>query len=456
MAPQSNPDSPPAGTDTAAADSPSADDLMALVPDLELLESSASDARTAHTALAAAAGSGRKPSITPKLSDQHAPKTVRIPISSAVINDDPYADQMPELEAFESSGSGTRSIPELQAAPAPAAKPHIAAPRVAPPPSKPPVAPVVPVAAAVTAAAAVPAAAAVSSIAAPRAATPPPNATPRAAAVAPATPVRQAPPVPPKAPPTVRPAALPNPKKLPNPEDVAVPPVMDREYIARNRIVELYLSGSLPVRGATVFEQFCRQNPQILDEIGLPERVHAALRLLEASGTPEPWQEKPKRFWEQPYVLAALSGMVLVLGIATLVANKHTAEQTHKAAQLQQLVTNQPLDAATGTSTVYIQPTHGGPGSANPSIIGGASAQLANIKIDMNHSEFRAFRVTIDRKNQGRVAVLNNLIKDSNGALSFALNTSALGPDIYQLTIEGLDWRGDPQPDSWGAISIRH
>jgi hypothetical protein len=24
------------------------------------------------------------------------------------------------------------------------------------------------------------------------------------------------------------------------------------------------------------------------------------------------------------------------------------------------------------------------------------------------------------------------------------------------LTVEGLDWRGDPQPDSWAAITIRH
>ncbi len=425
MAPQSNPDSPPAAADTAA-DSPSADDLMALVPDLELLETSAIDARSAHTALAAAAGSGRKPGIAPKLSDQKAAATVRIHAPNAGISDDPYADQMPELEAFESSGSGTRTIPELQAASTAAAKPAVSTPRAAPPPAKAPVA------------------AAARPIASPR------------AAVAPTTPAKQAPVVQPKAPPTVRPTAPPITKKLPNPEDVAVPPVMDREFIARNRIVELYLSGSLPVRGASVFEQFCRQNPQILDEIGLPERVHTALRLLEASGKPEPWQEKPKRFWEQPYVLAALSGLIMVLGVATLVANKHASEQTRKAAALQQLVINQPIDATTGTSTIYIQPTHGGPGSASPAIIGGAAAQLVNIKIDMNHSEFRAFRVTIDRTNQGRVAVLNNLIKDSNGALSFALNTSALGPDVYQLTIEGLDWRGDPQPDSWGAISIRH
>ncbi len=52
--------------------------------------------------------------------------------------------------------------------------------------------------------------------------------------------------------------------------------------------------------------------------------------------------------------------------------------------------------------------------------------------------------------------MLNNLIKDSNSELGFSLNTSALGAGPYLLTIEGLDWRGDPQPDSWAAINIRH
>jgi hypothetical protein len=243
---------------------------------------------------------------------------------------------------------------------------------------------------------------------------------------------------------------------MPNPESVAVPAVMDRDFIARNRIVELYLSGGLPVRGATVFEQFCRENPQILDEIGLPERVHTALRLLDASGKPEPWQEKPKQFWERPYLPAALSGLVLVLGIAILMLNHQLAEKTRKVTALQQLVADQPIDAATSTSSVDIQPTHAGPNAAIATIIGGSAAQMVNIKIAMNHSDFRAFRVTIDRQNQGRVAVLNNLIKDSNGDLGFSLNTSALGAGSYPLTIEGLDWRGDPQPDSWAALDIKH
>ncbi len=231
---------------------------------------------------------------------------------------------------------------------------------------------------------------------------------------------------------------------------------MDPDFIARNRIVELYVSGKLPVRGATVFERYCRENPQLLDQIGLPERVHAGLRLLEASGKPDPWQEKPKMFWERPYVPLALAALVAVLGIGMLVLNRQLSEQIHKVDVLHKLVVEQPLDAAAATSTVTIEPTHAGPAAATVTFIGGATAQLVNIRIDMTHSDFSAFRLTIDRIGQGRVEVLNNLIKDSNGALGFALNSSALGSGEYQLTIEGLDWRGDPQPDSWARLSIRH
>ena len=59
---------------------------------------------------------------------------------------------------------------------------------------------------------------------------------------------------------------------------------MDRDFIARNQVVERYLSGRLPLKGATEFERFCRENPDVLDELGLAERVNAGLRLLDASG----------------------------------------------------------------------------------------------------------------------------------------------------------------------------
>ena len=43
---------------------------------------------------------------------------------------------------------------------------------------------------------------------------------------------------------------------------VAAAGAMDRDFIARNQIVERYLSGRLPIKGATDFERFCKENPE--------------------------------------------------------------------------------------------------------------------------------------------------------------------------------------------------
>src|SRR5476651_1172879 len=98
-------------------------------------------------------------------------------------------------------------------------------------------------------------------------------------------------------------------------EAAVVTPLMDRDFIVRNQIVERYLSGKLPVKGATDFERFCREEPELLDEIGLPEQVNAGLRLLEASGKPEPWQQAPKKPWEKPQILLGLGAAVLLLAV---------------------------------------------------------------------------------------------------------------------------------------------
>jgi hypothetical protein len=230
---------------------------------------------------------------------------------------------------------------------------------------------------------------------------------------------------------------------------------MDRDFIARNQVVERYLSGRLPLKGATDFERFCRENPDALDELGLPERVNAGLRLLEASGKPEPWQEAKKPFWQKPQVTLGLAAVVVGLGIALTYVMNDSATKTQRINKLQSQATERPLDPATKTRDIRLLPSREG-GSNTPAItIGGGATELADFKIDESRSPYKIFRVTIDRIDQGRVAVISELAKDSNGHLRIALNSSALGPGNYQLTIEGLTWRGDAEPDSWVTIGIQ-
>ncbi len=230
---------------------------------------------------------------------------------------------------------------------------------------------------------------------------------------------------------------------------------MDRDFIARNQIVERYLSGRLPLKGATDFERFCRENPEVLDELGLPERVHAGLRLLEASGKPEPWQEKPQPFWGKPKFVLTLVVLTCVLGGALGVVSGSSAAKSQKIEKLQRQTTERPLEPATSTRSIRLVPSHEAASNTPAVVIGGAAAELVDLKIDETRSAYKTFRITIDRIDQGRVAVLHNLVKDSNGHLRLALNSSALGPGNYQLTIEGLSWRGDPEPDSWVTIGIQ-
>ena len=276
----------------------------------------------------------------------------------------------------------------------------------------------------------------------------PPAATAAPAAVPPSVP-RSAPP----------PRTSPAPSAAPAPPTVtsAVPPapVMDRDFIARNQVVERYLSGRLPLKAATEFERFCRDHAELLDEIGLPDRVNAGLRLLEASGKPEPWQEAPRPVWQKPQVtlVLALAVIVLLLTLGGVAAN--SSSKSHRITELQKQNSERALDPATSTREIRLLPSRSGASNAPAIVIGGGATQLADFKIDESRSPYHSFRITIDRIDQGRVAVINNIDKDSNGHLRIALNSSALGPGNYQLTLEGLDWRGQPQPDSWVTIGIQ-
>jgi hypothetical protein len=253
-------------------------------------------------------------------------------------------------------------------------------------------------------------------------------------------------------------ATLPAPAAAPA-QAAAVPaaPPMDRDFIARNQVVERYLSGRLPLKGATDFERFCHEHPELLDEIGLPERVNAGLRLLEASGKPEPWQEPARPAWQKPRVTLVLAAAVAILAVALAIIISGSVTKSHRIADLQKQATERALDPATSRREIRLLPSRSGASNSPAITIGGGAggAQLADLKIDESRSPYHAFRVTIDRIDQGRVGVISNLGKDSNGYLRIALNSSALGPGNYQLTLEGLDWRGEPQPDSWVTIGIQ-
>lgn len=236
----------------------------------------------------------------------------------------------------------------------------------------------------------------------------------------------------------------------------SVPPqnVMDREFIARNQIVERYLSGRLPLKGTQDFERYCREHPELVEEIGLTERINAALRLLEAGGRAPPWEGRAKAWWERLPVLLGAAGLALVLGIVALVLLGKLSNSEHSINALQREVSARALDPALSTHSYLIAPNRESASTRSLLTIGGSQAEMADLKIDLSWTKLTVFRVTVDRVDQGRVAVFYNVLKDSNGVLHLGLNSSALGPGNYLFSIDGLNWRGEASPLAWATINI--
>src|ERR1043165_4815507 len=113
-------------------------------------------------------------------------------------------------------------------------------------------------------------------------------------------------------------------------------PAMDREFIIKNQIVERYLAGRLPPKGVTDFEKLIRARPELIEELGLPDRVNAGLRLLDAAGIAEPWAEKPKKFWEKPAFTFAAAGLAIAALIGCAVLAMQVSGRDSQIAKLKQ------------------------------------------------------------------------------------------------------------------------
>ncbi len=227
---------------------------------------------------------------------------------------------------------------------------------------------------------------------------------------------------------------------------------MTRAFITRNQIVERYLAGTLPPKGASDFERFVRDNPELIDELGLAERVHAGLRLLESSGKPEPWAEQPKRFWEKPPFIVGACGAAAVLLVASVVLLSNLSGARQQIAALKTEVIERPFSPTVSKRTVIVVPAKNGPPTS--ATVALAPREMTELKIDLGFTQYGVFQATLDRVGQGRVAVLDNIIKDSNGHLRLQLNPSAFGPGDYLLTIDGLNMRRERLPVAWVGINV--
>jgi hypothetical protein len=229
-------------------------------------------------------------------------------------------------------------------------------------------------------------------------------------------------------------------------------PAMDREFIIKNQIVERYLAGRLPPKGVTDFERLIRSRPQLIEELGLAEKVNAGLRLLDAAGIAEPWAEKPKKFWENQAFTFGAVGLAVAALIGCLVLAMQVSSRDATIAKQKLDITERAIAPSTNKRTIIVGVARNGPPSQPTLTI--RQGEFAEMKADLSWTRFTTFKVSIDRVNQGRVAVLDGVTKDSNGHLRISLNAGAFGPGEYLVTVEGLNMRRESLPMAWFVVAI--
>jgi len=227
---------------------------------------------------------------------------------------------------------------------------------------------------------------------------------------------------------------------------------MDREFVIKNQIVERYIAGRLPPKGVTDFERLIRSRPELIEELGLPDRVNGGLRLLDAAGNAEPWAEKPKKLWEKPGFGLGAAGLAIAALIGCAVLAMQVSGRDTQIAKLKQENHERPVAPSTKTRTIVVGTSRNGPPVAAALTIN--SGEFAELKADLSWTKFSVFKVSIDRVDQGRVAVLDGVTKDSNGQVRISWNAGALGPGDYMVELAGLNMRRETLPVGWYRFTV--
>jgi hypothetical protein len=235
---------------------------------------------------------------------------------------------------------------------------------------------------------------------------------------------------------------------------VQTAPRFDRKFIEEHRIFERYLDGELPPKGAREFEVWCQANPRFLAEKKLVERARASLDLLHASGRPADLSEPTPAWWRTVYVPIALAVLALASLAALLGLFTKYVTLGGELERSRTLANQGSLSAPSAARNLVLAPDRApGIGAATVKLSRGA-AQLLELHIDMAYSHETQFRVIVDKRDQGRALVIDRMLKDSNNELKIALNTSGLAGGKYDVRIEALPPRGDPNPTGWLVLDV--
>jgi len=234
------------------------------------------------------------------------------------------------------------------------------------------------------------------------------------------------------------------------------PPRFDRKFIEDHQLVERYLENKLPFKGARDLENWFRAHPDYLNELKLSERAQTSLKLLEASGQPVDLREPQPPWWKTIHALIGLAVVTVLSLIAFWALLGKYVLLRGELDDTRHLMSQGSLVQPATSRELRVSPDRA-PGVDHARIVvTRAAPQLMDVHIDLGYtSKLTEFRLLVDKKDQGRALILNNLIKDSNDELRMTLNSTGLSSGIYNVRIEALPFGGSPIPIGWLILDVR-
>lgn len=229
---------------------------------------------------------------------------------------------------------------------------------------------------------------------------------------------------------------------------------MDQAFIEKNQIIERYLTGKLPLKGVQDFERFCRENPEVLEEIGFADAINKGMRLLETSGRTGIHKVDRPAWWRRPELTYGLvAALLIAVTLAWLQFDRKRALED-EVAELQERLEIGPLRPPGATRAMRVVPDRSPSKRIHVTLARQERPELLELRVDVAFARLNTFRVTVDKGDQARVGTIFYMLRDSNGQLRVSLNTSSLHRGDYRIRIEGVTRRGQLVPTAWLNLRV--
>lgn len=217
---------------------------------------------------------------------------------------------------------------------------------------------------------------------------------------------------------------------------------MDLQLIREKQLVERWIARRLTPPEMRFFEDMIRKQPAMADALGLPDALKRLMRLLDDTGTE--WQERPPRFWHNPLVpilLAAVGSVALIAAVYAFLNAQHLGAR-YAALQAEALtgLLNEPIQTVT-TAVRLTKP--GDPGVATYNLGNRKSPSFAELRADVRLQTGHLYSVRLQRDDGTFWVRFDNLLRDSNGELRFAVNSGALPAGKFRLEVRQVNLRGE-------------